>query len=918
MTRRVTRQEFLRSAGRLAAVVASGSALASLEATTTGTVLASGDDHSPPSPFSPRPGARHVCADAVLTITFDQPPVLGTSGLITVVRASDGAVVDTIDLSAAKQTRTVGLNPTPYNYHPVIVTGSVASIYLHHQLAYGETYSVLVDAGAFATADGQPLPGVTDPSTWRFTIKPAAPSLAHGRLTVAADGSGDFQTVQGAIDLVPSANTQPIRITVRKGTYTEINYLGSAQPFVTVRGEDRERTVIQYANNNNFNAGNNRAMFGCDASDFTLTNITLHNITPEGGSQAEALRGNGQRIVLDHVTLKSRQDTLMLQGIAYVTHSYIEGDVDFMWGRGTVFFNECELRALSRTITSAADYHTQIRNVQTVNGNVYHRCRLTPDPAGAANPNYRAYLARIDPNVFPFSQLVYIDCAMGPHVLPVGWLLNNATTAPSVQFWEAGSTDLQGQPLDVSGRAPFSRQLTAPEVALWSNPEFVLGWAPPDCEGCHDADDQADRLASAILRTVHEPSIPDRTFPVTAFGAVPDGVTDAAPAFRSAISACVAAGGGTVLAPRGTYLVKGPIWLTGGDHLRLHLERHTTLKFSGPSAADPVPAEYPLLDGTNGRPLLSGGLELMSLVFASGVTDLAITGEGETSVIDGQASPGRFGWWSWAGKPEFGWQAGDPVEATNGFPKRPRCVQPVDCANVLIRGIRTVNTPDFQLRILRCTNVIADRVMAMSGDGPNNDGIDPASCVDVLIRNCTIDAGDDCIALQAESGQPTLNVLIEDCDLFRGHGAVAFGSGATGGVSNVVARHLRLHDPRLQFGLRIKLNRESGGAVQHVYFHDVGAAGLAQACVLVDLHYNNVTTGSLTPVARHVRVDNFRVGTAATATNGLFLFGLDGDPVLDVGIANSSFASVQTSEVETNVSGLALTNVTVNGQPLTS
>ena len=73
---------------------------------------------------------------------------------------------------------------------------------------------------------------------------------------------------------------------------------------------------------------------------------------------------------------------------------------------------------------------------------------------------------------------------------------------------------------------------------------------------------------------------------------------------------------------------------------------------------------------------------------------------------------------------------------------------------------------------------------------------------------------------------PTLNVLIEDCDLFRGHGAVAFGSGATGGVANVVARHLRLHDPRLQFGLRIKLNRASGGAVQHVWFRDVGSVGL--------------------------------------------------------------------------------------------
>jgi polygalacturonase len=759
---------------------------------------------------------------------------------------------------------------------------------------------------------------VTDPATWRFTTKPAAPSLARGRLTVAADGSGDFQTVQGAVDLVPAGNASPVRITVRKGTYTEIVYVGAAQPFISIRGEDRARTIVQYANNNSFNPGNNRASFASDASDFTLANITLHNTTPEGGSQAEALRGNGQRVVLDHVTLKSRQDTLMLQGSGYVTHSYIEGDVDFMWGKGTVFFNECELRALSRTVSSSADYYTQIRNVQTVNGNVYHRCRLTPDPAGASNPNYRAYLGRIDPNVFPFSQVVYLDCAMGSHVLPAGWLLNNATTAPSVQFWEFRSTDLRGQSLDVSGRAPFSRQLTVPEAALWSDPEFVLGWAPPDCDGCGDAEDQADRLASAILRSVHEPSIPDREFRVTAFGAVPDGVTDAAPAFRSAIAACAAAGGGTVLAPKGTYFVKGPIWITGGNHMRLHLERNTTLRFSAAGAENPVPAEYPLLDGTGGKPRLSSGQELMSLVFASGVTDLAITGEGETSVIDGQAFSGRFTWWSWSGKTKFGWQAGDPIESVNGFPKRPRGVQPVDCTNVLIRGIRTVNIPQFQFRILRCSNVIVDRVMAMSGDGPNNDGIDPASCVNMVIRNCTIDAGDDCMALQAESGLPTLNVLIEDCDLFRGHGGVAFGSGATGGVANVVARHLRLHDPRLQFGLRIKLNRQSGGAVQHVYFHDVGSVGLTDACVLVDLHYNGVTTGPLTPVARHVRVDNFRVGTGATAATGLFLFGLDGDPVLDVAIANSSFASATTPEVETSVSGVTLTNVTVNGQPLTS
>lgn len=89
------------------------------------------------------------------------------------------------------------------------------------------------------------------------------------------------------------------------------------------------------------------------------------------------------------------------------------------------------------------------------------------------------YLARIDPTVFPYSQVAYINCAMGPHIIPAGWLLNNATTAPNVQFWEYKSTNLNGSALDVSQRASFSRQLTAAEASQWSNPAFVLsGWVP--------------------------------------------------------------------------------------------------------------------------------------------------------------------------------------------------------------------------------------------------------------------------------------------------------------------------------------------------------------------------------------------------------------------------------------------------------
>jgi hypothetical protein len=482
MPARYTRKEFLRATGAMAGTVVSGGLLAgAVEAASAHVTLAAGLRLGGQPALrllqtTPASGAQGICVDAPLSITFDQAPRIGTSGRIRVLRA-DGTLVDTIDLAAGTQARRIGTAPLPFNYHPVIVSGNTATIVLHQALAYGQSYHVLLDAGVFTDAAGQPLPGVTDPSAWRFQTKPSGPPQGTTALTVAADGTGDFCTVQGAIDFVPAGGTRRVTVGVRPGVYTEIVYVGATKPLVTVQGTDQAGTVIQYANNNNLNSANNiyRALFGVDASDFTIARLTLHNTTPEGGSQAEAFRGSGQRILLDHVTLRSRQDTIRLQGAGFVTDSFIEGDVDFTWGNGGAFFNRCEIRALHRT-TGGTDVFAQIRNPQGVHGNVYLRCQLTgPDLAQSDT----AFLARIDPTRFPFSQVVYLDCAMGPHVPAAGWHLDNATGAPNVQLWEHRTTDLAGRPLDVSGRAPFSRQLSDADAARWSDPAFVLGWTPP-------------------------------------------------------------------------------------------------------------------------------------------------------------------------------------------------------------------------------------------------------------------------------------------------------------------------------------------------------------------------------------------------------------------------------------------------------
>jgi hypothetical protein len=209
-----------------------------------------------------------------------------------------------------------------------------------------------------------------------------------------------------------------------------------------------------------------------EANDFTLEDLTLLNSTPFGGSQAESFRGNGDRITLNRVSLPSFQDTIRIQGLGYVTNSYIQGDVDFTWGVGTVFWTHDELKSMH------AGYVTQIRNSQGQNGYVFFDDTLTSAP-GVADGS--VYLGRIDPTVYPYSQAVYIDTTMGSQINPAGWLLSNAdcSAATHVQFWEYGSVTPQGRPVDTSQRLACSRQLTAVQAAQWSDPAFALGgWVP--------------------------------------------------------------------------------------------------------------------------------------------------------------------------------------------------------------------------------------------------------------------------------------------------------------------------------------------------------------------------------------------------------------------------------------------------------
>jgi len=416
----------------------------------------------------PADGAKNVCPDTPLRITFDEAPALGTHGTISIYSA-DGGLADSIDLSQSvrgAQPRTLG-GATFTNY-TVIISGKEATVYPHlGVLQYGREYGIEISPEVFG--------GVTNGAAWKFRTKAAGPAADAAKLTVAADGSGDFCTVQGAVDWAPAGNIAPRRIFIRNGVYEEIVYVTN-KAHLTFAGEDRKKTVIEYANNEEFNdRGQRRNLrrqtIGIDADDFALRNLTVRNTTRKGGSQAEALRIDGRRCVAEGVDFYSFQDTLKLSGEVFVNNCYIEGDVDFIWGYGTCFFTNCEIKCVS-----PRGYVTQVRNDQDHFGDVFVDCRLTKAP-GAAD----AVLSRIEAGRFPHSQVAWINCRMDDHIGAQGWQITPGTNAAGTpRFWEYHSTDLTGTNLvDVSRRLPLSKQLTAEEAAQMRDAHHVFGdWTP--------------------------------------------------------------------------------------------------------------------------------------------------------------------------------------------------------------------------------------------------------------------------------------------------------------------------------------------------------------------------------------------------------------------------------------------------------
>jgi pectin methylesterase-like acyl-CoA thioesterase len=360
---------------------------------------------------------------------------------------------------------------TTYNIQrPAYVDGNDAVIYLKsHALTYGQTYYVNIDAGAIKPPSG--TLSVTDTTTWRFSTAGAAPtSLAN--LSVALDGSGEFCSVQGALDALPANNTAASQIGIAQGIYHEIVLLESKSN-VTLLGASRTGTIIEGTNNNNLNpTTRTRALFGADKSNgLIIDTMTISNLTPQGGSQAEALRLEScDKCVVRNANVNSLQDTLLWDGRLYADNCTISGNVDFVWGGGVAYFNKCNIHT-----TGQAGAIVQSRNTPTAYGYVFVDSQLTADSTVK-----NQVLARIDVSQYPGSHVAYVNCTMGSFISPGGWTITGGTPTSQLRFWEYQSVDTTGKAIDVSKRVAGSTQISATQAASMRDPTVVLaGWQPP-------------------------------------------------------------------------------------------------------------------------------------------------------------------------------------------------------------------------------------------------------------------------------------------------------------------------------------------------------------------------------------------------------------------------------------------------------
>ena len=325
------------------------------------------------------------------------------------------------------------------------------------------------------------------------TTTTATTKAAATTLTVAKDGSGQYSTVQAAVNAVPANNSSRVVISVKPGTYRELVKVPANKPHVTIQGTgaSRKDTVIVYNNaagtqkpdgSGTYGTGGS-ATVAVDADDFQARNLTISNDFDEAAhqdiaQQAVALRTGSDKVFLDGVIVSGDQDTLLVDtaakdklGRVYMSNSYVVGNVDFIFGRATAVIDKSVITLKKRYNGTSAGFVTApstaanrkgilIAN-STVNGDVSDRSFYLGRPWHAGGD------ATLDP------QTTVRNTSLSASIKTTPWTDMSGFSWKDDRFAEYKNTGAG------SGAASSDRpQLTDAQAADQEVADWLAGWTP--------------------------------------------------------------------------------------------------------------------------------------------------------------------------------------------------------------------------------------------------------------------------------------------------------------------------------------------------------------------------------------------------------------------------------------------------------
>ncbi|UAY50928.1 pectinesterase family protein [Ferruginibacter albus] len=309
-------------------------------------------------------------------------------------------------------------------------------------------------------------------------------------LIVAQDGSGNYTTVQAAINAAPTNLTAPYYIFIKNGKYKEKISIPSNKPFLYLVGESVANTILYYTDGASTSNGTGGTLgtqgsgsFTINANDFTAQNITFQN-TFGDGSQAVAVVINADRAAFKNCRFMANQDTLYTKGSgaprAYFKNCYIDGNIDFIFGNSIALFDSCVIYAKTRT-TNGSSYITAASTPPgQAYGYVFNNCTLPANTGGTQYYLGRPWQNSTGSSPLANNQVVYLNPTYGANlIIPAGWSTWDAGTDVTLIYdGEYQAKNMNGSLADVSGRTSWSHQLNSGDASLYTMANMFTTWNP--------------------------------------------------------------------------------------------------------------------------------------------------------------------------------------------------------------------------------------------------------------------------------------------------------------------------------------------------------------------------------------------------------------------------------------------------------